>query len=313
MRFAFPLLLLFPAVTFAQTKEMVEAIERKLDRQRTAKWVLEQEAPGGGFFNAPKDPRADAPPRPSLRATNAAVRALQYLGYPLLKGEKEKHAKFVLSCYDPKTGAFAEPGGKPDVTMTSIGVMAAAELDIPHGKYAKAMDYLKEHAKTFEEVRIGAAAVEAWGVKECPFKLEEWFKVATKHMDDANLDGSAEQARDGGAREIGSFIAFVLRLRLLEPDKIGIAGATIKQGQRDDGGWGKKGEKVADIESTYRVMRAFMLMKEKPKDVVKLRAFIESRHNKDGGYAVKPGEKSSMSGVYFATIITKWLDEMEKK
>src|SRR5207244_7616321 len=114
-------------------------------------------------------------------ATNGAVRALKYLGFPMLKGEREKHAAFVLKCYDPKTGAFAEMGGKPDVAITSIGVMAAAELGIPHEKYAKAMDYLKENAKTFEEVRIGAAAVEAWGVKDCPFDLDAWLEVATRH------------------------------------------------------------------------------------------------------------------------------------
>jgi prenyltransferase beta subunit len=313
MRFAFPLLLLLPTVSFAQTKEMVDAIERKRERQRTAKWVLEQEAPAGGFLNAPQDPKVDAAPRASLRATNGAVRALKYLGFPLLKGEKEKHAKFVLSCYDPKTGAFAEPGGKPDVTITSIGVMAAAELDIPHEKYARAMDYLKENAKSFEEVRIGAAAVEAWGVKACPFKLDDWFKIATKHIDDANLDGSAPQSRDGGARELGSFIALVLRLDLLPPDKVGIPGTTMKDGQRNDGGWGKKGAKSSDIETTYRVMRALMLMKMKPKDVAKLRAYLASHHNKDGGYGVKPGDQSSMSGVYFASIVTMWLDEMEKK
>ena len=105
----------------------------------------------------------------------------------------------MLSCYDPKTGAFAEPGGKPDVTITSIGVMAAAELGIPHEKYAKAMDYLKENAKTFEEVRIGAAAVEAWGVKDCPFKLDEWFEIARKEFAERN----GEPAGDGGARAIG--------------------------------------------------------------------------------------------------------------
>ena len=84
----------------------------------------------------------------------------------------------MLKCYDPKTGGFAEPGGKPDVTITSIGVMAAMELGIPKEKFAKAMDYLKENAKTFEDVRIGAAAVEAWGVKDCPFKFDEWMKIA---------------------------------------------------------------------------------------------------------------------------------------
>ena len=42
------------------------------------------------------------------------------------------------------------------------------------------MDYLKENAITFEDVRIGAAAVEAWGVKDCPFDLKPWFKIADK-------------------------------------------------------------------------------------------------------------------------------------
>src|SRR5687767_11400425 len=157
MRFAIPLLLLFPGITFAQTKEMVEAVERKLAKQRTAKWVLEQEAPDGGFYLAPRDPKSDSEPRPMLRATNGAVRALKYLGFPLLNTERQKHAAFVLKCYDPKTGAFAEPGGKPDVAITSIGVMAATELGIRKEKFAKAMDYLKENAKTFEEVRIAAA------------------------------------------------------------------------------------------------------------------------------------------------------------
>ena len=313
MRSAIPLLLLFPTVSVAQTKEMFDAVERKLERQRTAKWVLQQEAPGGGFYVAPQDPRIDAAPRASLRATNGAVRALKYLGFPLLKSEKEKHAAFVLKCYDPQTGGFAEPGGKPDVVSTSIGVMAAAELGIPHEKYAKAMDYLKEHAKTFEEVRIAAAAVEAWGVKECPFDLKPWLDSASKHIDQLNLDGSSKQSLDGGAREMGSFAALVLRLHLLTPDKLGIAAEVMKQGQRGDGGWGKKGEKESDIESTYRVTRALMLAKLKPKDLARLRAFIAARHNTDGGYAVKPGDKSSMSGVYFASIISMWLDEMEKK
>src|SRR5262245_20605794 len=174
------LVLLLPSVSFAQTEETVKAVEKKLAELRTAKWILTLEAPNGGFYLAPPDEKGDTKPVPGLRATNGAVRSLKYLGFPLLPKEREKHAAFVLSCYDPKTGAFAGPGGKPDVAMTAVGVMVAAELDIPHEKYAKAMDYLKENAKTFEEVRIGAAAVEAWGVKDCPFKLDEWFKIADK-------------------------------------------------------------------------------------------------------------------------------------
>jgi len=274
MRSAIPLLLLFPTISFAQTKEMVESVERKLAKQRTAKWVLEQEAPDGGFYLAPQDPKSDAAPRPLLRATNGAVRALKYLGFPLLNTEREKHAAFVLKCYDPKTGAFAEPGGKPDVAISSIGVMAAMELGIPKEKFAKAMDYLKENAKTFEEVRIAAAAVEAWGVKEFTLRL------------------GIQQPSD------------------TPPEKLA---AAMSGGQLADGGWAREGAKDSDMESTYRVMRAYMLLKQKPKDVKKLRAFIESHRNKDDGYAAKPGDKSTMSGAYYATIITKWLDEMEAK
>ena len=40
-------------------------------------------------------------------------------------------------------------------------------------------------------------------------------------------------------------------------------------------------------------------------------AFIESHRNKDGGYATKPGEPSSMSGAYYCVIVSKWLDDME--
>ncbi len=310
MRSAIPLLLLFPTISFAQTKEMIDAVEHKLAKQRTAKWVLEQEAPDGGFYLAPQDPKSDAAPKPMLRATNGAVRALKYLGFPLLNTEREKHAAFVLKCYDPKTGAFAEPGGKPDVAITSIGIMAAMELGIPREKFAKAMDYLKANAKTFEEVRIGAAAVEAWGVKECPFDVKAWRAIVAK-----DVGGKLPPIESGGARVIGSVTAFTLRLGIQQPadtppERLA---AAMSRGQLPDGGWAREGAKDSDVESTYRVMRAFMLLREKPKDVKKLREFVESHRNKDDGYATKPGEKSSMSGVYYATIITHWLDEMEKK
>jgi prenyltransferase beta subunit len=312
MRFAIHLLLLSPTISFAQTAEIIEQVERKLAKQRTAKWVLEQEAPDGGFYLAPQDPKSDAAPKPMLRATNGAVRALKYLGFPLLNMEREKHAAFVLKCYDPKTGAFAEPGGKPDVAITSIGVMAAMELGVPKEKFAKAMDYLRENAKTFEEVRIAAAAVEAWGVKECPFKLDTWQTTARQFAKGVKLE-TGEKAQDY-ARDVGSLVAFQLRLgnQLNEFERT-VGDDALGSSQREDGGWGKKGEKASDIETTYRVMRALMLLKGRPKEMKKLRAFIESHRNEDHGYATKPSDKSSMSGAYYCVIVTKWLDEMEAK
>jgi len=309
MRLSLVLVLLLPALASAQTEEKVRAIERQIQALRTAKWVLEQEAPTGGFYLAPQDPKLDAKPQPMLRATNGAVRALKYLGQPLLPNEREKHAKFVLSCYDPKTGAFAEPGGKPDVAITSVGVMVAVELGIPKEKFAKAMDYLKANAKTFEDVRIAAAAVEAWGVKDCPFKLDDWYEIGKTYMkQEMKLDH--EGSRDGEARIVGSVAAFYLRIEKKVDPKF-VTGF-LNGGQCDDGGWGKKGEKASDIETTYRVMRTLMMLKEKPKDVKKLRAFVAKHRNEDNGYAVKPGDKSSMSGAYYCTIVLYWLDEMEK-
>ena len=55
-------------------------------------------------------------------------------------------------------------------------------------------------------------------------------------------------------------------------------------------------------------MRAFWMMKERP-DVAKLRDFIATCRNGDGGYGVAPGQPSSVSGTYFAAIVTHWLDE----
>lgn len=306
MRLSFALVLLLPSASFAQTEETVKAVEQKLANDRTAKWVLTLEAPGGGFYLAPQDPKDDAKPQPSLRATNGAVRALKYLGFPLLKGEREKHAAFVLKCYDPKTGAFAEPGGKPDVALTSVGVMAAMELGVPKEKIAKAMDYLQANAVSFEEVRIAAAAVEAWGVKDCPFKLDEWFKVAAPYA-------TAADPKDDSARVVGSAVAMLLRLGQKLPLESSLGASALSTNQRDDGGWGRKGEKASDIETTYRVMRALVLLGEPPKDAKKLREFLASHRNADHGYATKPGDKSSMSGVYYCVIVAKWLDDLEAK
>src|SRR5688572_30201280 len=109
MRLSFALVLLLPALAHAQP-----SAEQK---RATIAWVTDLQAPDGGFYLTPQDPNIDAVPRPMLRATNGAVRALKYLGAEL--PNKEKHAAFVLKCYDPKTGAFAEPGGKPDAAITS--------------------------------------------------------------------------------------------------------------------------------------------------------------------------------------------------
>lgn len=260
----------------------------------TIRYVLALQTDGGGFRPAASTPR------PSLRATSAAVRVLKYNGAEV--PNLEKVAAFVLSCYDAKSGGFAEPGGPPDVALTAVGVMACVELGIPKTKFTHAMDYLKAHAKTFEEVRIGAAAVEAWGVKDCPFDLAPWEKMA-----DETGGEKLRDPKDGGARDAGSLAAFRLRLGRELPHRAEVL-STLREGQRADGGWAKNDATGSDLEATYRVMRALHLLQEKPADVAKLRAFLENCRNSDGGYGVTPGQPSTVGATYYATIVAHWLD-----
>lgn len=288
-------LVFLSAPAFSQTKEVVDAVETKL---AALKYVQGLAVADGGFKGT-----ADAK-GPSLRGTSAGLRAVKYLGGEV--ENKGKYTAFVMSCFDPKTGGFADaPDGKPDVFLTAVGVMACVELGVPKEKFAKAMDYLKENAKSFEDVRIGAAAVEAWGVKECPFPLDDWFGIAEKHCTALGFSPALED----GARDSGSLGAMYLRLGKPVGERMA---EFLQTGQRPDGGWGKGKGNTSDAESTYRVMRAFMLLKAKPKDPAAVRKFLASCRNKDGGFASKPGDPSTVGGTYQFAIITKWLDEMEK-
>jgi prenyltransferase beta subunit len=270
------------------------------DRQATLKYVLSlRDAESGAF-------KTDANGKPSYRACNSAAKAIRYLGGTV--SDKEKAAAFILKCYDPATGAFAEPGGKADVGSTAVGVIAAAEYGIPHEKYPKALDYLKAKAKAFDDVRLAAAAVEAWGVKDCPFKVDDWVEVARSHIKE-----TAPNPADGGAREVGSAAALGLRLGIpVGNQEHKMLRDLIVAGQQEDGGWHKKGAAASDPESNYRVMRALWLMKERPNDPAKLRALIAKHRNADGGYGMEPGKPSNVNGTYFAVTILHWLAELEK-
>ena len=117
---ALALVLLAAPAARAQTPEIEAAIRAKLD---AARYVLKLEDPAGGFAPA-------AGGKPGLRATSASVRTLKYTGGKT--PNPDKHAAFVMACFDPKTGGFADaPGGKADVTLTSVGIMAATELGVP--------------------------------------------------------------------------------------------------------------------------------------------------------------------------------------
>ena len=291
MRFATLILLFLPGIASAQLTEA--------EKKAALEFILPLRDPASGAF------KADAKSATSLRATFFAVRIRSLLStktssvaFPF----DGRTAEYVLSCYDAATGGFHEPDGQPDLGITCTGLLAAAALAIPEEKYPKGVDYLKANAKSFEDVRMGAAALES--LKKKPEWLGDWIKIADAQL---NSDGTAGHG-DGQARDTASVAAMKLRLGFTLANKAKVA-ATILSGQRPDGGWGKAGAKGSDLESTYRVMRALHLLKEQPKDAAKINAFLFKCRNADGGYGVEPGNASTLSGVYFASAISKWMEK----
>jgi hypothetical protein len=49
------------------------------------------------------------------------------------------------------------------------------------------------------------------------------------------------------------------------------------------------------------------MLRAKPADVERLRAFIAKCRNADGGYGVAPGQPSAVGSTYFAGIVLHWL------
>jgi hypothetical protein len=238
--------------------------------------------------------------KPSLRATSAALRALKYFGGEA--PDRSAAAHFVEACHDKESGGFADsPGGKPDVATTAVGAMALVELKLPTGPYeAGILGYLGEHARTFEEIRIAAAGIEALGKK--PPEAAGWLQRIEKER---NRDGTFGS---GDARTTGGATVVVLRLggKVADSEKLV---AALNAGQHQDGAFGKlELDEPSDLESTYRVIRCYHMLKAKP-DAERVLKFVEKCRNDDGGYGVVPHQPSNVSATYYAAIIRHWLAE----
>jgi prenyltransferase beta subunit len=178
--------------------------------------------------------------------------------------------------------------------------MAAVELKLPLDNYRDAaVNYLVKHVESFEDIRIAAAGLEAVGTR--PSAADYWLEQIAKlrHADGTYGTG------DGVARATGGAVVAVLRLGGTVEHRENVLRA-LKAGQRPDGGFGKEQAQTSDLESCYRVVRAFVMLKEKP-DAERCRSFIAKCRNPDGGYGVAPGQASSVGATYYAAIILHWL------
>jgi hypothetical protein len=176
-------------------------------------------------------------------------------------------------------------------------------MKLPVDPYAAAViKYLDEHSKTFEEIRLTAASFEALGRR--PPHADAWLAEVAKLR---HADGTYGKD-DGIARDTGGAVCAVLRLggKVAHPDNVL---KVLNAGQRRDGGFGKAGAEGSDLETSYRIARAFHMLKTQPQGADRLRAFIARCRNDDSGYGVAPGQPSNASGCYYASIILHWLDE----
>ncbi len=260
------------------------------DAARTAALIQSWQNPDGGFGNA-KGAKS------SLGGTSGAVRMLKNVGGSI--PDVAACRAYVTSCFDPKSGAFApEPGGKPGgCGVTASGLMAIGELGIASDEMIQgAIRYFATEAKSFEDVRIAVAGLEAVKTKSPDFT--KWTAMVNEgRNDDGTWGKDGEQARATGSR-----VAALLRMGV-PIDKKDAVVAALKAGQRRDGGWSRDGT-TSDLETTYRVMRSFFMMQEAP-NVEALRAFLAKHRQDDGAYASKPGARDG-GGTYFVTTVGRW-------
>jgi hypothetical protein len=264
------------------------------DFAATAAYAVAHQNADGGFAPQPGMPS-------TIGATSTALRVLNNVGGSV--PDVDRCIQFVRSCKVPGSGFTQSPGGNPDVITTAVGLMAAAELKVVDQAMSDdAVAYFGKNAKAFEEVRMAIAGLEAVGTKSPDFP--RWL-VQLEAM--RQPDGSSAQG-PGRAFESGGIAAAILRMGLkLEKPRAVVA--TIKAGQRPEGAWSKD-DGPADLSSSYRVMRALFLLKEKP-DVERLRGFIARCQRDDGSYANTPEGKGALSSTYFATSILRWLQLLE--
>ncbi len=256
---------------------------------QTAAFAAAHQNKDGGFA-----PKVGQPS--SLGSTNTGLRVLRHVGGSV--PDVLACVNFVKSCRVPGGGFAATPGGKPDVVTTAIGLLAASELKINDSELIReAVAFLGKSARSFEEVRMAAAGLEAIGVSSPD--APRWFQQIQRMR---NPDGTFGTGASVPFATGGSAAA-ILRLGMPLERRDAIVRA-IRDGQRYEGGWSKD-DGPPDLSSSYRIMRALFMLHERP-DIDRLLRFVASCRKPDGSYSTTPGGTGDLSGTYYATILISW-------
>jgi len=267
-------------------------------RQETLQYLYALKKSDGSYGADVAAAKGDVP------TTSAVVRAIVYFGGQV--PDAEKTGLYLRSCQQEDGGFAAQPGGSSDVRVTALAVLGLVELgERDKTVFTRAAEYLERHAKTFEEIRIAAAAFEAMSKRPSSQTLAAWERVI---LQDRNADGTFGQG-DDIARETGSAVACLLRLGLGVEHTERVAKVLVA-GQRADGGWGRAGQ-PSELETTYRVLRALYMLKHRP-DVNAVAKFVARCRCPNGGYALRPGENATPQATYFASAILRWVEHWSR-
>jgi pimeloyl-ACP methyl ester carboxylesterase/prenyltransferase beta subunit len=261
---------------------------------RTGAYLASLQNPDGSFSASKGAPG-------SLSATSSVVRTLGFVRGSI--PDVLACIRYLKSCRVPNSGFSATPGGQPEVHVTAVGLMAAADLKVDDATMIQdAIAYFAANAKSFEEVRIAIAGLEA--VKTPSPDFPRWLKQieATRNSKGTYGEGPGEAFASGGA-------AAAIRRMGMKVENADAIIAAIKAAQRPDGAWSKD-DGPTDLSASYRIMRGLFMMGAKP-DIPKLRAYIASCRQPDGSYSVRPGGEGTPSGTYYSMIITRWTRLLE--
>lgn len=262
-------------------------------REASVRYVNSLQNVDGGFRASASEGSSD------IANVLVAVRAIHHFG-----GKVEHQRRVVLyvnSLYDTVSGAFHGPRRSQDVRTTAMGLMTLVELKQPVDELGPTVvQFFDQYAKGIPDIYIAEAALAAAGLR--PLHPRAWLDaMGATH----NSDGSFGKTVADTARAVITY----LRLNARVPNRSG-AVKTMQAAQKADGGFGGPAA-GSDLATTYPVMRAFSMLREKP-DLDHVRAFVDRCRNDDGGYGVSPGQPSSVDATYYAAIILHWIDEMER-